>query len=98
MNWIALTGTCAAVCSTISFVPQAWRIVRTRDTEAISPVTYSFTVTGFILWTIYGLGLGEWPHIATNSVCFVLSAFILLMTVLPRATKDAVADRIDPSP
>jgi MtN3 and saliva related transmembrane protein len=78
-------------------VPQAWRIVRTRDTQAISPVTYSFTVTGFALWTVYGLGLGEWPLIVTNSICFVLSAFILVMTLLPRGKKDAVADRIDPS-
>ncbi|MGO4287663.1 SemiSWEET family sugar transporter [Bosea sp. TAB14] len=97
MKWIAVAGTCAAVCSTISFVPQAWRIVRTRDTQAISPVTYSFTVTGFALWTVYGLGLGEWPLIVTNSICFVLSAFILVMTLLPRGKKDAVADRIDPS-
>jgi MtN3 and saliva related transmembrane protein len=97
MKWIAVAGTFAAVCSTISFVPQAWRIVRTRDTQAISPVTYSFTVTGFALWTVYGLGLGEWPLIVTNSICFVLSAFILVMTLLPRGKKDAVADRIDPS-
>ncbi len=97
MNWIAVIGTGAALCSTISFVPQAWRIVRTRDTQAISPVTYSFSVTGFALWTIYGFGLGEWPLIATNSACFVLSAFILMMMLLPRARKDAVADRIDPS-
>lgn len=97
MNWIAVVGTGAALCSTISFAPQAWRIVRTRDTQAISPATYSFTVTGFAFWTAYGIGLGEWPLIATNSVCFVLSAFILLMTLLPRAKKDAVADRIDPS-
>lgn len=49
MSWIAVAGTLAALCSTISFVPQAWRIVRTRDTGAISPVTYSFTVTGLAL-------------------------------------------------
>ena len=97
MNWIAVVGTFAALCSTVSFVPQAWRIVRTRDTQAISPVTYSFTVTGFALWTAYGIGLGEWPLIATNSICFVLSAFILWMTLLPRAKRDAVADTIDPA-
>ncbi|KRE06277.1 hypothetical protein ASE61_25185 [Bosea sp. Root670] len=96
MNSVAVVGTVAALCSTISFVPQAWRIVRTRDTGAISPLTYSLTVTGFALWTAYGVGLGEWSLIATNSICFVLSAFILLMTLLPWATKDAVADRIDP--
>lgn len=98
MNWIAVVGTLAALCSTISFVPQAWRIVRTRDTDAISPVTYSLTVTGFALWTSYGIGLRDWPLILTNSICFVLSAFILLMTLLPRAKKDAVADTIDPAP
>jgi len=97
MNWIAVVGTFAALCSTISFVPQAWRIVRTRDTKAISPLTYSLTVTGFALWTAYGLGLGEWPLIVTNSICFVLSAFILIMTLLPRSKKDAVAETIDPA-
>lgn len=97
MNWIAVAGTLAALCSTISFVPQAWRIVRTRDTKAISPLTYSLTVTGFALWTAYGLGLGEWPLIVTNSICFVLSAFILIMTLLPRPKKEAVAETIDPA-
>lgn len=97
MNWIAVIGTLAALCSTISFVPQAWRIVRTRDTGAISPVTYSLAVTGFALWTAYGIGLGQWPLIVTNSICFVLSAFILVMTLLPRAKKEAVADTVDPA-
>jgi MtN3 and saliva related transmembrane protein len=97
MNWIVAAGALAALCSTVSFVPQAWRIVRTRDTGAISPVTYSFTVVGFALWTAYGIGLGEWPLIATNSICFVLSAFILAMTLLPRRQRDAVADTIDPA-
>jgi len=97
VSWISIAGTLAALCSTISFVPQAWRIVRTRDTQAISPLTYSLTVTGFALWTAYGVGLGEWPLIITNSICFVLSAFILLMTLLPRAKRDAVAETIDPA-
>lgn len=92
-----MAGTLAALCSTISFVPQAWRIVRTRDTAAISPMTYSLTVTGFALWTAYGVGLGEWPLIVTNSICFVLSAFILVMKLLPQARKEAVADTIDPA-
>jgi len=39
----------------------------------------------------------EWPIIITNGVCLILSAFILLMTVLPRDKKEAVADAIDPT-
>lgn len=96
MNWITMAGSAAAFCSMVSFVPQAWRIVKSRDTGAISPATYSFTVAGFALWTLYGIGLGEWPLIVTNSVCLVLASFILLMTLLPQAKKDAMADTVDP--
>ncbi|MDR6831479.1 uncharacterized protein with PQ loop repeat [Bosea sp. BE271] len=45
-------------------------------------------MAGFALWTAYGIGLGEWPLIVTNSICFVLSAFILMMTLLPQAKKE----------
>lgn len=96
MNWITIAGSVAALCSMISFVPQAWRIVKSRDTSSISPVMYSFTVAGFALWTLYGIGLGEWPLIVTNSVCLLLASFILLMTLLPQAKKNAMADTMDP--
>jgi MtN3 and saliva related transmembrane protein len=96
MNWIAIVGVLAAICSMVSFVPQAWRIVKSRDTNSISPIMYGFTVIGFSLWTAYGIGLGEWPLIVTNSVCFILSAFIFMMTMLPRSAKDTVANAISP--
>jgi len=96
-NWVTIAGSVAAFCSMISFVPQAWRIVKSRDTGAISPVMYSFTVAGFALWTLYGIGLGEWPLIVTNSVCLLLASFILLMTLLPQAKKDTMADTVDPN-
>ena len=52
-------------------------------------------MAGFALWTVYGVGLGEWPLIVTNSVCLLLASFILLMTLLPQAEKDAMADTVD---
>ena len=96
MGWITAAGAIAALCSMVSFVPQAWRIVKSRDTSSISPVMYSFTVAGFALWTLYGIGLGQWPLIVTNSVCLLLASFILMMTLLPQAKKDAMADTVDP--
>ncbi|WP_291677244.1 SemiSWEET transporter [Bosea sp. (in: a-proteobacteria)] len=96
MAWTTAAGAIAALCSMVSFVPQAWRIVKSRDTSSISPVMYSFTVAGFALWTFYGIGLGEWPLIVTNSICLLLASFILLMTLLPQAKKDAMADTVDP--
>jgi uncharacterized protein with PQ loop repeat len=32
----ALVGAAATLASTTSFLPQAWKVIRTRDTEAIS--------------------------------------------------------------
>jgi MtN3 and saliva related transmembrane protein len=96
MNWITLIGSAAAICSTASFVPQAWKIIRTRDTSALSARMYAVTVTGFSLWLAYGILLGEWPLIVTNAVCLGMSAFILAMRILPQRKKEAVADLLDP--
>lgn len=89
-------GILAAVCSMISFMPQAWQIIRTRDTRFISPGMYVLTVLAFAMWAIYGFLLDAWPLVASNSVNLLLSAFILIMTVLPQRMKNAVADAIDP--
>jgi MtN3 and saliva related transmembrane protein len=97
METATLIGYLAALCSTVSFTPQAWKIIRTRDTSSISKGMYVVTVAGFSLWLAFGIMRGEWPITIANSVCLVLSAFILLMTILPREKKDRVANALDPS-
>ena len=96
MNWIALLGTLAAICSTVSFTPQAWKIIRSRHTADISTGMYVITVTGFGLWCGYGVLLGQWPLIVSNTICLLLSGFILTMKLLPAAEKEEVAEILDP--
>ena len=97
METASIVGALATICSTTSFVPQAWKVIRTRDTEAISAGMYAVTVVGFSLWLTYGLLLGQWPLIATNGICLALSAFILVMKLLPRRRKEKVAEALDPA-
>jgi MtN3 and saliva related transmembrane protein len=97
MDAASIVGALATICSTTSFVPQAWKVIRTRDTSAISTGMYVVTVAGFSLWLGYGLLLGQWPLIVTNGVCLALSAFILAMKVLPRRKKEEVAETLDPT-
>ena len=97
LDMTTVVGSAAAVLSTISFMPQAIKIIRTRDTESISVGMYSITVTGFILWTAYGAMLGKWPIIGSNGICLLLSAFILTMKLLPNPEKDKVADALAPT-
>src|SRR4051812_32593647 len=93
----SLIGTLAATASTASFAPQAWKIVRSRHTSDISAGMYVLTVAGFTLWTAYGVMLGAWPLIVSNSICLALSGFILIMKLLPPRKKEKVADALDPT-
>jgi MtN3 and saliva related transmembrane protein len=92
-----IVGSLAALCSTVSFAPQAWKIISSRDASAISTRMYAITVVGFGLWLAYGLMLGELPLIVTNAICLVLAGFILVMKLLPRDRRHAVARQLDPS-
>lgn len=74
-----IVGVGAALCSMTSFVPQIAKIVRERDAASVSLRMYAVTVTGFTLWTAYGLMIGSWPIAASNIVCLALSATILLL-------------------
>ena len=96
MSLVTLIGSVAALCSMVSFVPQAWKIIRTRDTSGLSARMYAVTVTGFSLWLAYEILMGAWPLIVTNAVCLALAAFILMMRILPQRKKEAVADLLDP--
>jgi len=93
---VVTIGAMAAVASTVSFIPQAIKIIRTRDTGGISTGMYAVTVFGFILWTIYGVLLREWPIVASNGICLIFSAFILMMTLLPRPEKEKLAGTLEP--
>ena len=76
---VTVVGVAAALFSIASFLPQAWKIWRTRETKGMSTKMWIFNTTAFALWTTYGVFLGKWPIIATNAICLVLAAFILTM-------------------
>ncbi len=74
MEWL---GYIAATLTTIAFVPQAVRTIRTRDTRAISLAMYLAFTAGTMLWFAYGVVLDSWPMIVANAITFVLAATIL---------------------
>ena len=78
IEWL---GTCAALLTTGSFIPQAWLIFRTRQVEGISVGMYSAFTLGVALWLLYGVALGSWPVIMANAVTLTLASAILIMRV-----------------
>ncbi|NIK87159.1 MtN3 and saliva related transmembrane protein [Rhizomicrobium palustre] len=82
-----LVGSAAALMSTVSFVPQAIKVIRLKQTQDISLWMYVLTVCGFALWTSYGLMTTQWALIASNTICLFLSGFILAAKLLPAVAR-----------
>jgi MtN3 and saliva related transmembrane protein len=76
LEWI---GYLAATLTTLAFVPQAAKTIRSRDTSGISLGMYVVFTIGIVCWFGYGLALGSWPMILANAVTFVLAAVILAL-------------------
>jgi MtN3 and saliva related transmembrane protein len=72
-----VVGTGAGLCSMASFIPQIVKIVRERDAGGVSLRMYLVTVTGFVLWTSYGVLTGSWPVWLSNAVNLMLAGTIL---------------------
>ena len=71
------TGYVAAVLTTLAFVPQAMKTIRSRETHAISLGMYVVFTIGVGFWLAYGVVLHSWPMIVANIVTLALSATIL---------------------
>ena len=95
MQIINFVGIAAAVASTASFAPQAWKIIRSRDVTGLSAPMYLLTVVGFSLWLTYGVLKQDWALMVPNALCLALASFIFAMILLPRAKRERIADTVE---
>jgi MtN3 and saliva related transmembrane protein len=75
-----IIGSIAAFLTTLSFLPQAVMVVRTRNTSGISLIMYALFTCGISLWFVYGLMTGSWPIIIANGITFIMAVIILAIT------------------
>lgn len=74
-------GATGAVLTTVCWVPQAVKIIRDRETRAISLVGTALSALGVFLWLLYGLAIIDGPLIASSVVTFALMALILVLKI-----------------
>ncbi len=78
MDWY-LIGTAAALLTTFGFVPQIIKMRRTKSSRDVSLATmYQFSA-GVILWTLYGIHLGDVIIIAANITSFATLVVAIAM-------------------
>lgn len=80
-EYIDILGYAAAILTTISFVPQVVKVIKTRDTKSISLSMYFIFFIGILLWLIYGILIVNMPIIIANIVTLILSGIILATKV-----------------
>jgi MtN3 and saliva related transmembrane protein len=76
---VELVGFAAATLTTASFLPQALKSWRSRDTGGLSLGMYALFTAGIALWFCYGVLLGSWPMMIANVITLSLSLLILAL-------------------
>ncbi len=76
-----LIGSVAATLTTLSFIPQVWRVWQTRHTRDISLAMYIAFTSGVAFWLVYGIMLDSWPIIIANGITVCLASAVLIMKI-----------------
>lgn len=72
-----IIGWIAAGLTTISFLPQAIKVLRSNETSSISLWMYSIFTIGILCWLIYGVYLKSSQMIISNLITFFFAVIIL---------------------
>ena len=79
--FVETIGALAAILMTLCWVPQALKIVRDRETRAISLPGTLLCVLGVLLWLIYGVAIADPPLIGSSAISFAITATILALKI-----------------
>jgi MtN3 and saliva related transmembrane protein len=77
MTNITLVGLLAGFCTSVSFLPQVAKTIRTRHTADISLSMFSVFTIGCCLWLLYGVLTRDIAIILPNAITIALSTIIL---------------------
>lgn len=76
----SLAGWVAGALVLISGMPQAIRLIRTRDTEGVASWTYTLWTSVAIWWCAWGLSVPAWPTTVANALAIpVLGTSVLVL-------------------
>ena len=75
--YVELIGYMAAILTTAAFVPQAYKIWKTKSADGVSLTMYLIMFIGVSLWGIYGFFIESTPMILAN--CITASLLIMIL-------------------
>ena len=78
---IELYGYFAAILTTLAFLPQLIKTLRTKKAEDVSLITLIMFLTGVLSWIIYGYKISSTPILLANLITFILNLLILIFKI-----------------
>jgi len=81
---LSTIGFAAGALTTLSFVPQLLKTLRTRQTRDVSGWWLACFIAGLLLWLSYGLLLPSRPIIVANLATLLLTMPMLALKIYHR--------------
>ena len=81
MDPVTVIGLIAAACTTFAYVPQAIKIIKTKDTKSLSLIMYVIMTIGIVLWLFYGVLKNDLPIIKANTITLLFAGIILILKI-----------------
>ena len=78
---VDLFGYFAAILTTIAFLPQLIKTIRTKSAVDVSLTTLIMFITGVCSWIIYGYKISSLPILVANVITLILNSLILIFKI-----------------
>ena len=78
---IEFFGYFAAILTTLAFLPQLIKTIKTKKAEDVSLITLIMFLTGVLSWIIYGYRISSNPILIANIITFILNLLILIIKI-----------------
>ena len=75
---VEIFGYFAAVLTTIAFIPQLVKTIKSKKADDVSLTTLVMFLTGVGSWIIYGFRINSNPILIANIITFILNLLILI--------------------
>ena len=73
METTTIVGAVASILTTLSFLPQLFKMIRTKKAQDVSYIMLAVLFVGGILWIVYGTLKADWIIIISNCVSTLIN-------------------------
>ena len=78
---IEFFGYFAAVLTTVAFLPQLIKTIKTKKADDVSLLTLIMFIFGVGSWIIYGFKISSFPIVMANVITLLLNLLILISKI-----------------